>query len=154
MIDNYSSNGYKCRRYAARLSRGVIMPKEVSQPLSAAEWKVMNSVWRRKSCAARDVCQDARREHGWSASTVKTLLRRLVEKGYLQTTQVGNSFLYRPARPALSALRRAADALLQNALDGTVGPLLAHMVKTSRLSADEVAELRALLDKHDKENQS
>src|SRR5215469_17991549 len=127
------------------------MPKEVSQPLSAAEWKVMNSVWRRKSCAARDVCQDARREHGWSASTVKTLLRRLVEKGYLQTTQIGNSFLYRPARPALSALRRAADALLQNAADGTVGPLLAHMVKTSRLSADEVAQLRALLDEHAEE---
>ncbi|HEV3340649.1 MAG TPA: BlaI/MecI/CopY family transcriptional regulator [Pirellulales bacterium] len=130
------------------------MPKETSQPLAAAEWKVMNIVWRRKSCAARDVCEEARREHGWSASTVKTLLRRLVEKGYLQTTQVGNSFLYRPARPALSALRRAADSLLQNALDGTVGPLLAHMVKSSRLSAEEVAELRALLDEHAKENQS
>lgn len=112
----------------------------------------MNIVWRRKRCAARDVCEDARREHGWSASTAKTLLRRLVEKGYLQTTQVGNSFLYRPARPALSALRRAADTLLQNAVDGTVGPLLAHMVKCSRLSPDEVIELRALLDRQTKEN--
>jgi BlaI family penicillinase repressor len=127
------------------------MPKDTSQSLAAAEWKVMNIVWRRKSCAARDVCQDAHREHGWSASTVKTLLRRLVEKGYLQTTQVGNSFLYRPSRPAFSALRRAADALLQNAVDGTVGPLLAHMLKSSRLSADEVAQLRALLDEHSKE---
>jgi BlaI family transcriptional regulator, penicillinase repressor len=128
------------------------MGKGSPQPLTAAEWKVMNIVWRRKSCAARDVCDDAGREFDWSPSTVKTLLRRLVEKGYLQTTQVGNSFLYRPVRPALSALRRAADALLQNALDGTVGPLLAHMVKSSRLSPEEVAQLRALLDEHAKEN--
>lgn len=126
------------------------MSKETAQPLSAAEWKVMNIVWRRKRCAARDVCEDAQAQFGWSASTAKTLLRRLVEKGYLQTTQIGNSFLYRPARPALSALRRAADALLGNALEGTVGPLLAHMVKTSRLSPEEVAELRALLDQQEK----
>ena len=122
------------------------MPREPSEPLTPAEWKVMNVVWRRKRCAARDVCDEAGREHGWAASTVKTLLRRLVDKGYLQATQVGNSFLYQPARPALQALRRAADALLQNALEGTVGPLLAHMVRRSQLSPGELAELRALLD--------
>jgi BlaI family penicillinase repressor len=127
------------------------MAKETTQPLSTAEWKVMNIVWRRKRCATRDVCEDAQAQFGWSPSTVKTLLRRLVEKGYLQTTQVGNSFLYRPARPALSALRRAADTLLHNALEGTVGPLLAHMVKSSRLSAEEVEELRALLDQQAQE---
>ena len=122
------------------------MPNEPSEPLAPAEWKVMNIVWRRKRCAARDVCEEANREHGWAPSTVKTLLRRLVEKGHLQTTQVGNSFLYRPTRPALRALERAADALLRNALEGTVGPLLAHMVKRSQLSDEELAELRALLD--------
>lgn len=119
---------------------------EPSESLTPAEWKVMNIIWRRKRCAARDVCAEANREHGWAPSTVKTLLRRLVEKNYLQTTQIGNSFLYRPTRPALQALRRAADALLQNALEGTVGPLLAHMVKRSQLSPDELAELRALLE--------
>lgn len=127
------------------------MPGDRAEPLTAAEWKVMNVVWRRKRCAAREVCEEARREHGWAPSTVKTLLRRLVEKGYLQTTQVGNSFLYRPTRPALQTLRYAADALLHNALEGTIGPLLAHMVKRSQLSADELAELRALLDERQDE---
>ncbi|HEV3005668.1 MAG TPA: BlaI/MecI/CopY family transcriptional regulator [Pirellulales bacterium] len=122
------------------------MPREQAEPLSRAEWKVMNIVWRHKRCAARDVYEEAGREHGWAPSTVKTLLRRLVDKGHLQTSQIGNSFLYRPTRPALQALRRAADALLQNALDGTVGPLLAHMVQCSKLSAHELAQLRALLD--------
>ncbi|HEV3023755.1 MAG TPA: BlaI/MecI/CopY family transcriptional regulator [Pirellulales bacterium] len=122
------------------------MPREQAEPLSPAEWKVMNIVWRQKRCAARDVYEEAGREHGWAPSTVKTLLRRLVDKGHLQTSQIGNSFLYRPTRPALQALRRAADALLQNALDGTIGPLLAHMVQCSKLSAEELAQLRALLD--------
>ena len=88
------------------------------------------------------------REHGWAPSTTKTLLRRLVEKGYLQARQVGNSFLYRPAQPAIKTLTGAADALLGNAVEGLVGPLLAHMVKTSSLSAEDLAQLRALLDEH------
>jgi BlaI family transcriptional regulator, penicillinase repressor len=122
------------------------MPREPAEPLSPAEWKVMNIVWRRRRCAARDVYEEAGREHGWAPTTVKTLLRRLVDKGHLQTTQIGNSFLYQPTRPALQLLRRAADTLLQNALDGTVGPLLAHMVQRSKLSPVELAQLRELLD--------
>lgn len=115
-------------------------------PLSAAEWKVMKIIWARKSCAARDVCQAAAETESWAVSTVKTMLRRLVEKGYLKTTQVGNSFLYRPTRPAIKSLFSAADSLLENALDGTVGPLLAYMAQKGRLSDDELSELRDLLD--------
>ncbi|MHC5542002.1 BlaI/MecI/CopY family transcriptional regulator [Singulisphaera rosea] len=118
-------------------------------PLTAAEWKVMKIVWRRKGCASRDVCEEAGREQGWASSTVKTMLRRLVEKGHLSTTQVGNSFLYRPTKPALKAVLGAADALLDNVLEGMTGPLLAHMVKKSKLSAEELARLRALIEEHE-----
>ena len=119
-------------------------------PLSPAEWKVMKILWRRGSCAARDAYEEAGQEYGWAASTVKTILRRLTAKGYLKTKRVGNSFLYRPARPALKSLLAAADTLLENALDGTTGPLLLHMVKRSQLSAEELAQLRGLLDRHGK----
>src|SRR5688572_3375874 len=122
------------------------MPGEPAEPLTPAEWKVMKIVWPLKACAARDVYEVAGREHGWAASTVKTILRRLVEKGYLTYTQVGNSYLYRPARPALKSLFSAADSLLENTLEGTVGPLLAYMVKKSKLSPEELNQLRALLE--------
>ena len=106
----------------------------------------MKIVWQLKTGAARDIYELAGREYGWAASTVKTHLRRLVEKGFLNYSQVGNSFLYRPARPALKSLFGAADVLLANALDGTVGPLLAYMVKRGKLSSDEIKQLRTLLE--------
>ena len=116
--------------------------------LAASEWKVMRIVWQKRSCAARDVYVETAAEHGWAPSTTKTLLARLVEKGYLQAKRVGNSFLYRPTEPAIKTLSGAADELLSNALEGTVAPLLAHMVKKSKLTAEELVELRQLLDKH------
>ncbi len=122
------------------------MTKNSTNRLSPAEWKVMRIVWQQKSCAARDVYQVAGEKHGWAASTVKTILRRLVDKGYLKTTQVGNSFLYRPTGSPLKSLYGAADALLGNALEGTVGPLVAYMVRQGDLSTEEVDQLRSLLD--------
>ena len=127
------------------------MARRQSNPLTPAEWKVMKIAWQLKSCAARDVYQQAGKLHGMSTSTVKTHLRRLVEKGFLATTRVGNSFLYRPSRPPLGSLYRAADRLLENTLDGTTGPLLAYMVKKSKLSSEELDRLRDLLDQRQPE---
>jgi len=122
------------------------MPSYSPDTLTPAEWKIMKIIWQQGQGAARDVYQVAGKKYGWAPSTVKTILRRLVEKNHLKTSQIGNSFLYRPARPVLKSLCGAADVLLDHALDGTVGPLLAYMVKKSRLSAEELHELRGLIE--------
>ncbi|APW59161.1 BlaI/MecI/CopY family transcriptional regulator [Paludisphaera borealis] len=124
------------------------MSHEAPEPLTAAEWKVMKIVWRRKSCAARDVYEEAGVEHGWAPSTTKTLLRRLIDKGHLTATAVGTSYLYRPSRPAWKSLAGAADSLLDKTLEGLDGKLLAYMVQRSRLTSDDLAQLRSLLEQH------
>jgi BlaI family transcriptional regulator, penicillinase repressor len=124
------------------------MSRETPDPLTTAEWKVMKIVWRLKSCSSRDVYEEARQAHGWAPTTTKTLLRRLVEKRHLQVTPVGTSYLYRPARPAWQSLAGAADTLLEHTLEGLDGKLLAYMVKRSRLTPDDLTQLRAILDEH------
>jgi predicted transcriptional regulator len=124
------------------------MNRESPEPLTAAEWKVMKIVWRLKSCSSRDVYEEARQAHGWAPTTTKTLLRRLVEKRHLQVTPVGTSYLYRPARPAWQSLAGAADVLLENTIEGLDGKLLAYMVKKSRLTPDDLVQLRSMLDVH------
>ena len=122
------------------------MSRDMPDTLTAAEWKVMKIVWRLKSCAARDVYEEAGLAFGWAPSTTKTLLRRLVDKGHLSATAVGTSYLYRPARPAWQSIAGAADTLLDNTLEGMDGKLLAYMVRKSRLSQDDLVQFRALLD--------
>ncbi len=107
----------------------------------------MEIVWDLKQCAARDVYVAAGEAHGMRASTVKTLLRRLAEKGHLTTTQVGNCFVYKPVRTRISTLCAAADSLLER-VDRGAGRVLAHMLKRSAMSKEEIAELRGILDGH------
>ena len=122
------------------------MSPEARKDLSRAEWKVMKIVWELRKAMAREVYTIAGEQYSWTPATVKTLLKRLVDKGYVSTTPVGNGFVYRPARTALSALQSAADALLTNAIEGVTGPLLAHMVEWTPLSEDDLDALQKLID--------
>jgi BlaI family transcriptional regulator, penicillinase repressor len=117
-------------------------PKE----LSKAEWKVMKIVWELRKAMAREVYTIAGEQFSWTPATVKTLLKRLVDKGYVSTTRVGNGFVYRPAHTALATLQSAADTLMTNAVEGVTGPLLVHMVERTLLNEDDLAALEKLID--------
>lgn len=116
--------------------------------LTPAEWKVMKVVWRHRyrGCAARDVYTETAKTEGWAPTTTKSILRRLVDKGHLIARPVGNSHLYEPAGSALKSLLAAADSLLANMLEGTTGLVITHMLEKSRLTDDELARLRQLID--------
>ncbi|HET6883469.1 MAG TPA: BlaI/MecI/CopY family transcriptional regulator [Pirellulales bacterium] len=114
--------------------------------LSQAEWKVMKIVWELEKAMAREVYSVAGERHSWTPTTVKTLLRRLVEKGYVSATPVGNGFVYRPLKGALATLESAADALFTNAVAGATGPLLARMVEKTSLSEADLDALQSLID--------
>lgn len=116
--------------------------------LTPAEWKVMKVVWRNRyhGCAARDVYTETAKTEGWAPTTTKSILRRLVDKGHLTARPVGNSHLYEPAGSALKSLLAAADSLLANMLEGTTGLVITHMLEKIRLTDDELARLRQLID--------
>ena len=122
------------------------MGDQKPKDLSAAEWKVMKIAWELNKAVAREIYVIAGQRHGWTSGTVKTLLKRLCDKGYLRTTKVGNGFVYRPARSAISVLRAAADTLLGNAVPEASGPLLAHMVEKSSLSDQDLEVLQKLIE--------
>ncbi len=121
---------------------------------TAAEWKVLRTVWDAGQVTTREVLAALEEETGWSASTVKTLLRRLEEKGHLRSKRVGNSFLYSARRSPLGPLRRAADLLMERAGGERLGSVLAYLVRSSKLSDADIEELRDLIDTKDPEEEA
>ena len=122
------------------------MDSDERKDLSKAEWRVMKVVWELRKAMAREIYTIAGREHAWTPATVKTILKRLVDKGYVTTTPVGNGFVYRPASGPLATFTSAADTLITNAVDGVTGPLLAHMVERVTLSAADLDALAKLIE--------
>ena len=62
--------------------------------MSDAEWVVLRVVWAQKRATSRDVIDILQPKYHWSASTVKTLLQRLVKKDILQVNGAERPFYY------------------------------------------------------------
>ena len=113
--------------------------------ISAAEWEVMKVVWKRRSCSAQEVVADLAPSTGWSAATIKTLLNRLLRKGALAFTKTGKAYLYSAEWSEEDCRRAEADSFLDRVFDGAVSPMLAHFVRSRRLSEADLRELERLL---------
>lgn len=112
----------------------------------------MRVLWERSPASARDVLEAAQPATGWAYTTVKTILDRLVEKEVLKTKKRANVLFYSPRLSRGAAQARAVSSLVERAFEGTFGSLVQHLVTEERLTARERAELRSLLDAHDREH--
>ena len=119
--------------------------------LSDSEWEVMKVLWEHGPLAARDVYAHLSDAQPWAQGTVKTLLRRMVQKGWLSYRRVGNSFLYRSAAPRKKGLHSAIKQFSDRVLGGALSPLVAYYAEEKRLSPEDVAELEKLLKRYQKE---
>jgi BlaI family penicillinase repressor len=113
--------------------------------ISESEWAVMKVVWEDGPMATGEIYERLADDREWAYSTVKTLVRRLVEKGWLTYRKVGNSFLYRPAVPRARAVRAAVSEFSSRVLDGLLSPFVAYYAEENGLSAEEVARLEEIL---------
>lgn len=114
--------------------------------ISDAEWHVMNVVWRDQPVEAQQVIDQLADANGWSAATIKTMLHRLIKKGALAFEQDGKRYLYRASVRRADCIRQASRSFLDRVFAGAAAPALMHLVKTSKLADEEVAELRRLLN--------
>lgn len=113
--------------------------------LSDAELELMAILWTRSPLAASEIIDSAPRERDWSATTVKTMLSRLVEKGALRAEADGRRFLYSPLVERDCVAADQAGRLVDRLFGGRLSPLVAELAARRDLSEEDVAELEKLV---------
>ena len=125
-------------------------PKQTnsSKPeLTEAEWAIMKVVWENEPCAAGTVQEELAQIKGWAYSTVKTIMDRMVHKGFLEIQKIRNLQLFRSCISEADARRKEFRKMLQRAFDGALTPMMQFLIEDEGLSGKESAELRKLVNK-------
>ena len=117
-----------------------------SMKLNASEWNVLNCLWENHPRTVMQLVADLEESVGWAKSTTITTLRRMEEKGLVHVEQAGRGKSYTPAVEREQAMIDETHSFLDRVYQGSVGLMMSAMAKRQELSADEVAELRAILD--------
>jgi BlaI family penicillinase repressor len=121
--------------------------------LSKAEWDLMNQIWRHGRASVADLRSHFAPERGWSHNTVKTMVQRLVKKGYLRRDASQRAHIYGPAVRRRDVVRRALSDSLDRILDDQLGPLVAYAADRRDLTDEEIETLRAIIDRGDRDDE-
>ena len=113
--------------------------------LTEAEWRIMKAVWQEEPCAAPTEQEALESETGWSYSTVKTMMDRMVEKALLTTERIRNLILYRSAITQEQAREGELRRTLRNAFDGALSPMMHFLLDSGELSERELTTLETLI---------
>ncbi len=106
--------------------------------LSELEQQIMDVVWSCRSCSAAAIAKALEPHRPLKGSTVRTVLTRLEEKGYVEHAVEGRTFLYsgteRPGKVAARAVQQIVDRFCQGSLESLlVGMVDSEIVDTGEL---------------------
>lgn len=117
--------------------------------LTRIELQIMEAFWRLGEASVREVQDTFQGKKRPAYTTIQTVVYRLEEKGALRKVKkVGNAYVFEPAVTRDATHRRLIDELLV-LLDGSTGPLMAHLVDSGRLSLDDLKEIEGRIKEHE-----
>jgi BlaI family transcriptional regulator, penicillinase repressor len=113
--------------------------------LGELEREVLQAVWRSGQASAEQVRQALRRPP--KESTVRTVLGRLENKGYLAHRVEQRTFLYRAVAPPTHLAARAVQRVADWFCNGSVDAVLLGMVEAKVLSRRDLRRLVERIEK-------
>jgi len=113
----------------------------VRPPLTDLENEVMQAVWDGGTCTVEAVHLIVSRNRNLKETTIRTLLRRLEQKGYLTHESDGRAYVYRAVETARSLAARAVRQIIDCFCQGSVEELVTGMVDANVLTKGEIDRL-------------
>lgn len=118
---------------------------ELASKISGSELEVLEVLWQAgESLPVAPIRTRLEKLRGWDGSTVKTLLRRLCEKGAVEAEK-REVFYYRPLLSREDYQVWSTRSLIQRAYRGSARDLVASLVQGEQLTRRDLEELRAIL---------
>lgn len=109
-----------------------------------SELKVMEILWQEGDKTAKELAERLKCDVGWSKTTTYTVIKKCVEKGAIERLHPHFMCRARVSKEDSQALETAE--LIDKLYDGQADQLVASLIKGGKLSKDEIANLRSVIE--------
>jgi BlaI family penicillinase repressor len=125
------------------------MSDSLADKISDSELEVMKLLWQAEDALpVTEIREALQRSRGWEATTVKTLVSRLVSKGVI-AQEKRNVFYYSPRITEQEYNTWATQGLIRRLYHGSAKDLVAALVHSEGLSRQDLEELQAMFHVED-----
>ena len=117
-----------------------------------AELSLLRALWAKHPATVREVMEltNQDRDPPLAYTTVLKFMQIMTEKGLVTRNDAERTHTYSPKVPAEQTKKQLVGDLLARVFEGSVSQLVLQALGTSKLSKDEAAEIRKLLDQQSK----
>lgn len=119
----------------------MIGQKKRPKGLGHVEQLVMDHIWAHGPCSAEDCREALASTRPMKESTVRTILRRLEEKGFVAHAIEGRTYIYRSLQARRNVAVRAVKNIIDRFCGGSAEELLVGMVQDSVIRRDQLEKL-------------
>jgi BlaI family penicillinase repressor len=119
--------------------------------VSDLERVLLDIIWSRRTATAAEIQEALAPERPLKDSTIRTVLMRLEEKGYVKHEVNGRTFVYSCVQAPGSVAAHAVQQIVDRFCHGSLESLLAGMVNDELVDTDE---LRKIVDRLSRERRS
>jgi len=106
-----------------------------------SELKVMEIIWEKGEATAKEIAAELMESVGWTKTTVYGVINKCINKGVISR---GEKFLCRPLITKNEVLESETNEFIEKFYNGSESSLIASLLKTEKLDAQQLEELREL----------
>lgn len=117
------------------------------EELTKAEERIMQVLWKLQKAFVKDIIDELEETPKPPYNTISSIVRLLVKKEYVSYKAYGKTYEYFPAISKEAYTKTTFSKLYSGYFDNSPASLLSFMVKEEKLSAADIAELKAFIDK-------
>jgi BlaI family penicillinase repressor len=111
-----------------------------------AETTILQVLWQRGPSTVREVYEVLNEDREMGYTTVLKLLQIMHEKGLVRRDESQRSHRYQAAGTQRRTQQQLVSDLLDRAFGGSMRNLVLHALSSRKASAEDLAEIRGLLD--------
>jgi len=132
------------------------MARSESEHPTELELEILKVLWDESPLPVREVRArlETEADRPLAHSSVITMLNIMHRKGFLRRRKDGKSFLFTPKVKKEAVSGGMMGDLLFRVFDGSPAAMMLNLLETADIDADEIAELRKLINRKAKERKS
>ena len=122
----------------------------MKQRLTPKEEELLQVLWRLQKAFVKEIVAELPKPHP-HYNTVSTIVRKMVEKGFVGYESFGNTHRYYPLVSKKTYTENFMQKALRNYFDNSYKNMVSFFAKEQKISADELREIIDLIENQNQE---
>lgn len=115
--------------------------------ISDAEWEVMKVIWNNPKITSGEIINKLINKSAWKASTIKSLINRLLNKDVIYYEKRGKEYFYFALFHEEECRIEESQSFINKVFNGSVNSMMINFVKSQKLTTKDIDELKEILNK-------